>query len=202
VILDALEAGASLADQAAYDAWRDRLPAEWLRAFHKAFYRERSALSDADPPGWGALMGPYPQLPGILRRHAHEVVLAIATAKDRRSVARLLRGYGIDDLFPEDRVLDKETGMQKTDHLAHLHARFGVPWREITFVEDKVNHLDRAAALGVRCALAAWGYNGPREVAHARERGYLVCTLADVEAQLFGSAPEGAGGLGSRAGSS
>ena len=202
VILDALAAGASLPDQAAYDAWRDGLSPEWLRAFHKAFYRERSALSDADPAGWTALMGPYPELPAILRRHASEVVLAIATAKDRRSVARLLRSYGMDDLFSGERVLDKETGVQKSDHLVHLHERFGVPWPEITFVDDKVNHLDRAATLGVRCALAAWGYNSERERHHARERGYLVCTLADVEAQLFGNPAPRPGGLGSGAGAS
>src|SRR5262249_6085311 len=113
--------------------------------------------------------------------------LAIATAKDRRSVAKLLRGYGIGDLFAGDRVLDKETGVRKTDHLAELHLRFGVAYREMAFLEDKVNHLDSAASLGVVCALAAWGYNGEREVRHARARGYLVCTLADVEARLFGA---------------
>jgi len=205
VMLDALAAGATIPDQAAYDAWRDRLPREWLHGFHKAFYRVRAALSDADPAGWSALLGPYPELPAILRRHAREVVLAIATAKDRRSVERLLRGYGIGDLFADGSVLDKEAGVQKAEHLALLHERFGVPYPEITFLEDKANHLDGAARLGVRCALAAWGYNGAREIAHARAHGYLVCTLADVEAQLFGGAagwPRGSGGLGSGGGPS
>jgi hypothetical protein len=49
-----------------------------------------------------------------------------------------------------------------------------------------VNHLESVAPLGVRCALAAWGYNGPREHARAHELGFLVCGLADVEARLFG----------------
>ncbi|NIU75284.1 MAG: hypothetical protein GWN71_17390, partial [Gammaproteobacteria bacterium] len=47
------------------------------------------------------------------------------------------------------------------------------------------------AKLGVRCALAAWGYNGEREQRRARERGLLVCTLADVEEQLFATATPG-----------
>ena len=55
------------------------------------------------------------------------------------------------------------------------------------FVDDKVNHLDAVAPLGVRCALAAWGYNGPREHLLAGEREYLVCRLEDVEARLFDS---------------
>jgi hypothetical protein len=56
----------------------------------------------------------------------------------------------------------------------------------MTFLDDKVNHLDSVSPLGVRCGLAAWGYNGPREHGLALERGYLVCRLDDVEAQLFG----------------
>jgi len=72
------------------------------------------------------------------------------------------------------------------DHLAHLHAMLGIPYPEMAFLEDKVNHLDAAAPLGVRCALAAWGYNGERERRHARARGYLVCRLDDVDEQLFG----------------
>ncbi len=97
----------------------------------------------------------------------------------------LLRLYGIDDLFSEDLVLDKETGVSKVSHLEHLHDRLGFDYPEMTFLDDKVNHLDGVARLGVRCGLAGWGYNGPREASLARERGYLVCSLEDVEAQLF-----------------
>jgi len=185
VILAAIEAGVRIPDQSAYDAWRGGQGRDWLRTFHKSFYLVRTALSESDPRGWGALLGPYPPLPVALRRHAGEVVLAIATAKDRRSVGKLLRAYGIADLFPEDRVLDKETGVSKAEHLAHLHGVLGIPYPEMTFLEDKVNHLDAAAGLGVRCALAAWGYNGEREIRQARARGYLVCTLDDFERQLF-----------------
>ncbi len=191
VMLDALEAGARLPDQAAYDAWRDRIDREWLRSFHKRFYRVRATLAEADAAGWEALLPPYPRLPAVLRRRSGEVLLAIATAKDRRSVAKLLRSYGIEDLFPEGRVLDKETGISKADHLAHLHAELGIPYAEMAFVEDKVNHLDAVAPLGVRCALAAWGYNSERELRHALARGYLVCTLDDVDERLFGRGNRG-----------
>jgi hypothetical protein len=54
------------------------------------------------------------------------------------------------------------------------------------FVDDKVNHLDDVAGLGVHCALAGWGYNGPREAAEAAARGYPVLSLAEAEAGLFG----------------
>jgi hypothetical protein len=42
------------------------------------------------------------------------------------------------------------------------------------------------AGLGVRCGLAAWGYNGRREWEAALRAGHLVLHLHDLEAQLFG----------------
>ena len=187
VELDAIEAEASIPDQIAYDRYKHGVDAEWLRAFHKRFYRVRAALFDADPECWHRLMACYPDVPGLLRRRAGEVVLAIATSKDRRSVARLLEAYGIGDLFPEGRVLDKEAGVSKRDHLVHLHRAHGAGYQEMAFVDDKVNHLDAVAPLGVRCALAAWGYNGGREAELARSHGHLVLGLDDVEERLFGS---------------
>jgi phosphoglycolate phosphatase-like HAD superfamily hydrolase len=114
-------------------------------------------------------------------------MLAIATAKDARTVDALMRDYGIAALFPPDRVLDKEAGVHKDAHLRRLHEASGIAYSEMVFVDDKVNHLDRVAELGVQCALAAWGYNGEREVELAHQRGYRVCTLADFEEQLFNS---------------
>jgi phosphoglycolate phosphatase-like HAD superfamily hydrolase len=133
------------------------------------------------------MLRPYPELVALLRRRAGSCEYAVATAKDRRSVAILLAHYGIAALFPDGTVLDKETGVTKTAHMEHLARTRGVDYREITFVDDKVNHLEAVAPLGVRCALATWGYNGPREHALARARGYLLCALADAEALLFGA---------------
>jgi phosphoglycolate phosphatase-like HAD superfamily hydrolase len=189
--LDALDSGVELPDQSAYDRFKAGLDPEWLRSFHKRFYRVRTALSEVDPAGWHGLMGPYPGICDFLRRRAGEVILAIATSKDRRSVGKLLAAYGIADLFPEGRVLDKETGVTKRAHLEHLHEACGLPYTEMTFVDDKANHLDAVAPLGVRCALAAWGYNGEREIDLARARGHLVLGLEDAETQLFGARARG-----------
>lgn len=186
VVLLALEQGREVPSQRAYDALRQGCSPSWLARFHQRFYEVRDAISESDPEGWHRLMAPYPALLDLLRRRAGDTLLAIATAKDRRTVAALLSLYGIEDLFDADRLLDKETGVSKSKHLAALKRRFGVGWEEITFVDDKVNHLEAVASLGVRCALAAWGYNGERERRRAQERGYLVCELGDVERQLFG----------------
>jgi len=185
--LAAIEAGAQLPDQAAYDAFRVSLDPAWLRSYHERFYAVRTALSDEDRPRWLAMLRPYPELVALLRRRAGSCEYAVATAKDRRSVGILLTHYGIAELFPEGTILDKEAGVTKAAHMEHLARTRGVDYREITFVDDKVNHLDSVAPLGVRCALATWGYNGPREHALASAHGHLLCTLADAEVQLFGA---------------
>lgn len=187
VVLAAIDAGVALPDQNAYDAFYAAQDRAWLHAFHERFYVERKALSETDPAGWRALLGPYPKLLEVLRRRAGSCRYAIATAKDRRSVAILLADYGVEDLFEPALVLDKEAGVTKVAHHERLAALTGLDYADMTFVDDKVNHLDSVATLGVRCALAAWGYNGPREHRLARAHGHLVCSLETVEAQLFGA---------------
>jgi phosphoglycolate phosphatase-like HAD superfamily hydrolase len=189
VILAALEAGGSLPDQAAYDAFHAAQDPAWLGAYHERFYEERAAFAERDRAGWLARMAPYAPFVATLRRRAGDAVLAIATAKDHRSVSELLRAYGLADLFEPRWILDKEAGVSKRAHLERLAAGLRLPFKEITFLDDKVNHLESVAPLGVRCALAAWGYNGERERDRARALGFLVCRLEDVEAQLFGNAP-------------
>ena len=187
VELAALASGAVLPDQAAYDAFYASLSRERLRAFHRRFYEVRTAWAERDHAGWLARMAPYPGLGELLRRHASEVRLAIATAKDRASVRSILAAYGISDLFADGLLLDKETGEKKHAHVAELAARARCDAADVTFVDDKVNHLEDVAPLGARCVLAAWGYNGPRERRIARERGFLVCGLDTFEGEVFRS---------------
>lgn len=185
VMLEIIDRELKVPDQGAYDGVRSAQSAHFLEQFHARFYVNRSALAGANPDAWRRLFGSYRPFLNLLRRRAGEVELAIATAKDRRSVELLLKDYGIDGLFAPERVLDKDAGVSKREHLRRVHESLDIAYPEITFMDDKVNHLDAVAPLGVRCALAAWGYNGPREHRLARERGYLVCSLKDVEQQLF-----------------
>jgi phosphoglycolate phosphatase-like HAD superfamily hydrolase len=185
VALAALATREPIPDQAAYDAFRASLAPERLRAFHKQFYRVRAAWAGGGPAGWLAHMAPYPGLCALLRRRAGGVRLGIATAKDRGSVQKLLAAYGVADLFPDGFVLDKEAGEKKRDHVTRLAAEAGCTPAEVTFVDDKVNHLEDVAPLGARCVLASWGYNGLRERRIAEARGFLVCGLDDFERQVF-----------------
>lgn len=186
IALVALERGVSLPDQAAYDRFRGGLDEGRLRVFHNGFYRQRALFAAEAPEHWHALMAPYPGFLDLLRQRSALCPYAIATAKDRRSVLTLLDRYGVADLFPKDRVLDKETGVSKVEHHRWLARHTGVPYEEMVFIDDKVNHLDAVGRLGVRCVLAAWGYNGQREQHLASAAGHRVCGLETIEAALFG----------------
>jgi phosphoglycolate phosphatase-like HAD superfamily hydrolase len=187
VALQALDRGVKITDQESYDAFYNTIDPAWRREFHQRFYEVRAAFAAADPVGWRALMPPYGAFLEVLRRRAGDLRLAIASAKDRASVRALLESYGVADLFAPELILDKEAGVHKTSHLERLHRLLGLPYVQLTYVDDKVNHLDAVSRLGVRCALAAWGYNGPREQALARAHGHLVCSLDEAETVLFPS---------------
>lgn len=186
VVLSLLDRGSRAADQQSYAAAHAALGPQFLGPFHERFYLHRKRFRAEDEVRWAELLGPYPRFVEVLKRRGGEVPLALATAKDRESATFLLREFGLSDLIPDERVFDKEAGVDKQAHLRALSERTAIPFEEITFIDDKVNHLDSVARLGVRCVLAGWGYNARREWAEARARGHLVCTLEDVERQLFG----------------
>ena len=183
--LSILERGLTIREQVAYDRMRREEPATFLWDFHRRFYEIRDELSTSDPEGWRALFDPHPGLPDLLRRRASDRALAILTERNRRSVGLLLREHGVEDLFPDERVMDSETGPTPVAHLRSLQRELRIASTQITFVDSGVRRLDAVFHLGVKCVLATWGHNGPREQDHARERGYQLCSLEDAEAQLF-----------------
>ena len=185
VALSLLEGHERVEDQAGYDRAREAEPMEFLADFHELFYRARTDLQQADPRGWSSWIEPYEHFVRLLRPYSSEVTLCIATAKDRRSVEILLERYGLEDLFPAERVIDKEHGRSKQAHLETLRERLEVDFSSITFVDDKYNHLEDVALLGVRCVLATWGYNGPREHCLAQQAGYAVCDLDQAREVVF-----------------
>ncbi|MCA9261718.1 MAG: HAD family hydrolase [Planctomycetales bacterium] len=185
VAMAMVERGITTDDQQSYNALRSEYDLDYLLEFHNRFYATRHALAAAYPREWRRLMRPYPGITASLREWSQGVRLALATAKDRPSVDALLEDYGIADLFPSSLILDNEAGSNKTAHLNAIADRLSIELHEATFIDDKVNHLDSVAPLGVRCVLAGWGYNTPREHALAEERGYLVCSLDDCQRQLF-----------------
>ena len=185
VALHAVEDDHSISDQAGYDTYFATHERDWLESYHHRFYEARHRLRARDLGVWLGLHLPYPGLADTLRGHPSDTKLAVATAKDARSVILLLEKLGMADLFEADLILDKETGVEKTHHLQTLHDRLDIGFDDITFVDDKVNHLLSVAGLGIRPVLAGWGLNTPREHAAARALGYEIASLDTAGAVLF-----------------
>lgn len=191
VSLKALDNFLELTDQGAYDTFYGTIDPEMLGTFHREFYRQRDTARAVDTHGWLELHAPYPTFLDILRRRSGDAEIALATAKDRRSAELLLAHLGVGDLFAPELILDKETGVSKIAHLTALHERTGAPFEEITFVDDKLNHLETVAPLGVRPVLAGWGFNTPREHSLAEEKGIPVANFDDLERVLYGGGTRG-----------
>lgn len=172
---------APISTQDEYDAFKADMASDWLDRFHHTFYACRNAVRDDHPEAWFELHRTYPGVLESLRRAGRRHTYAIATAKDRHSVAILLEHHGAGDLFDPDLIFDKETGVDKTAHLSAVARATGAPLRDLTFVDDKVNHLLRVAPLGVRSVLASWGHNSHREHREAAEAGFPVATLESFE---------------------
>ena len=185
VALRALETEVSIGDQDAYDSFYACHEQVWLESYHRLFYEARARLRAEDPAAWSRLHLPYPGLADILGRHADDTHLAVVTAKDGRSVHLLLEELEMAEIFGADLILDKETGVEKTHHLQVLRDRLGADFSDITFVDDKVNHLEQVAGLGVRPVLAGWGFNTQREHTLARSLGYEIAFLGTADAVLF-----------------
>jgi phosphoglycolate phosphatase-like HAD superfamily hydrolase len=185
VSLAIIEDGLAIGDQMDYDDFYRSIEAGWLERFHQQFYEQRAALRDADESAWVDLHLPYPGLADTLRIHKGAAVTAVATAKDARSVELLLSALGLDGIFDPNWVLDKETGVRKTEHMRTLSERLDLAYEDITFIDDKLNHLHSVAALGVRGVLAGWGFNTDREHRLANEQGFEIAELDTAGAVLF-----------------
>jgi phosphoglycolate phosphatase-like HAD superfamily hydrolase len=185
VALRAIDLQEEIADQAAYDRFYRSLGPDWLEAFHVRFNQERAAFRDSDRDGWLRLHEPFTDFNKYLDDFSRRTRLAIVTGKDGPSVRVLLGQFGLLDLFHPELILDKDLGVHKSNHFKMLRSRTGVPFEEITFVDDKVNHLLGVAHFGIRLVLAGWGFNGDREYRLARDNDIAVASLADAKAVLF-----------------
>jgi len=186
VALLALEAGHTIRTQRDYDLWFEAQDPSFAEDFQRHFYHERADLRSASESRWGELMSPCRELIEVLRRRKGECQVVIATAKDGVSVSKLIAHFGIDDVFAPGCIYDKQAGRSKRNHITSIQADYGVDFSDITFIDDKFSHLAVVAALGVRCLLACWGFNGPREKEQALANAIGTCELADLEASVFG----------------
>lgn len=154
--------------------------------FVKRFYETRDHMRTTDFERWCALQGPYP---GVIAQIGEMLAeargVAIATTKDTPSAQALLAHAGIPDLP----IYGREISLDKRDHMHAIAAHYGVALDAMCFTEDLLENLMHVANLGVKLALADWGYNTPQERARATAEGIAVVTLDSFARQLRGLWP-------------
>jgi phosphoglycolate phosphatase-like HAD superfamily hydrolase len=115
----------------------------------------------ADPEGWLARHEFYPGVAEALNAAAARgCPLFVLTTKQHRFTERLLQNAGVG--LPADRIFGLETGRPKEEILKGLAARPDCCGLRMVFVEDRLEALERAAAVpelaGVELRFATWGY--------------------------------------------
>lgn len=152
----------------------------FLRLFGAEFYAWRERFRREDPQAWLAAQSPYPEIlaewPDLCRAFREVVV---CTTKDEAAIRVLLGQFGLQ--VP---VLAKEFSPDKRDQMAFLAATRDLAPGQILFVDDLLRNLEPVGEMGVRVALAGWGYNTPAEQDRARAQGIPVLQAGRVLAGL------------------
>jgi len=148
----------------------------FLRRFEAEFYARRERFRSEDPQAWQALQSPHPimwaEWPAVSEAFREVVV---CTTKNEAAIRALLGGAGLQ--LP---VLAREFSVDKRDQMAFLAATRDFPARQILFVDDLLRNLEPVGEMGIRVALAGWGYNTPAEQARARELGIPVLEAGHI----------------------
>ena len=176
VALRSLDQKVLITNQTEYDIFYSKQTEDWREAYHHEFYNFRENLRSKDLDNWLALHAPYSELIHYLK-NLQDITLAVVTAKDGASVRLLLSHFGIPAVFADELIFDKSLGAEKTAHLKALKKRLNARFEDITFIDDKVRHLEAVYGLGVDPVLATWGYNTRREHELARTLGFRLARL-------------------------
>jgi phosphoglycolate phosphatase-like HAD superfamily hydrolase len=169
----------TIRSQENFDRYKADLSQSVLSSYQDIFYRIRYAWQKEDPEGWAEILVPFPGVVDAIHTLSRVFNCAIATSKDQTSVDMLLKKWGLTALFPPENILDKDFAPSKRDHLVRFHELHGTPYSRMYFIDDKVHHLLSVRDLGVHAYLAKWGFNTPREHAHAQQQGIGLLTLEE-----------------------
>lgn len=166
--------------QKQYHEFETVLEPSMLNAYGKAFYALRYSCQKKNVKTWSELSPAFPGVIEAVRQLTQRFQLAIATSKDLASIHILLKTYGLTDCFKSESILDKDIANSKKHHLELLQKMYQLPFDQISFIDDKLLHLESVADLGIQCYLATWGFNTPREYQNAITNGFHLLKLEDL----------------------
>jgi phosphoglycolate phosphatase len=172
------EAIARIAD----DDCQSKLVADLAEHYRQAFWALRQDGAFHEPL--------FPGVRETLERlRRPEILLAIATGKNRRGLLHSLAHHGISDHFFTLRTADDGPGKPHPAILKQAMAESGVDAAETVLLGDTSFDMEMAQNAGVRAIGAGWGYHS-NEVLLAAGASCVIDSIAALE-NVLDSSPEG-----------
>jgi phosphoglycolate phosphatase-like HAD superfamily hydrolase len=153
IIQEMLAAGASVNDQAGFDAAVQRAGAEKRALFKDLFYGARAELLEKDRKSWLALNRIYPHMAAAFARLPRGAPVRILSTKRPRFIVEILAAHRIE---MADRHIIQSEEEPKLAAVERLRAEG--PFETAIFMEDQIDHLRGNRNARIRGYLAAWGY--------------------------------------------
>lgn len=157
-----------------FDDFLDSVPQSKKDNFQKEMYEERKELKK-DFKEWSKLiMVPFQNVINTIKKLRQDVKIYIISNKDKETIMTLLKGIGLE--ISPDRILDKDTSLDKLEKLNMLIKKYNITPQDILFIDDILSHLLKVKPSGVKCYLATWGYNNEKQQKEAEKAGITLLT--------------------------
>lgn len=143
--------------------------------FAKRVCSLRVELRENDRKNWLNLFSVFPEMPTVLKRVMGQNEVVIATTRDRTSVSAILEKEEIS--IDGCKIFGREFSIDKREQIKFITKEFGVSFKEMFFIDDILEQLKLVGILGVRVAIASWGYSNEKQLAEATDKGIPVLKI-------------------------
>ncbi|MCX6819434.1 MAG: HAD hydrolase-like protein, partial [Candidatus Aenigmarchaeota archaeon] len=147
------------------------------RQFANAFHAMRKILQDKDYDKWFSLNRIFPGIKNVIDKLSKKFLIVVISTKDFHSISTTFDRVGID--IDKDNIFSKEISENKADQIKNICKKFSVKPGKIFFLDDQPKHLEGVKKLGVKTALAGWGYNNDMQKAYAKRLGIPIIDKSD-----------------------
>ena len=127
-----------------------------------------------DMKRWSGLSSPYNRIVEGVNKLKKDARIIIITNKNKGSVFPQAGYFGLD--IAEDDIYDTYISNNKREKLEMISKKFDVPFRDIIFVDDMLEHLVLTKSLGIKPMLAIWFNKNKKMQKEAKKLGIPLLT--------------------------
>ena len=156
-------------NQTQYNQLRNELIHRY-KEFVNNFYEERFNLQNNYLKNWLQLEKPYPKIIDAIKKLKNKYIFTVATNNRKLTVQKFLSNYKLE----AKTITDSTLSIDKLKHIEYIKDLYKVNFNQIYFVDDQVRHFPKLIKKGVKCYLAAWGYNNEKQPQEAKKQGATI----------------------------